>query len=173
MTSWMSDDDNMLSVSPHDIMLSMKSDPLDELALLVADVYELSGVLRRHGETFAGGVGQTQARWQVLSVVSEGEWTVPQVARRLGVSRQAVQRVADDLDADDLVRYAPNPQHRRSALLELTPEGRRALAVITAAAGSWHAEVATGLDGAAVRRARRVLRQILDRIDEIDAHDEI
>ncbi|MGW8557309.1 hypothetical protein [Streptomyces tubercidicus] len=39
----------------------------EELALLVADVYEAAGALRRAGETLAAAEGQTQARWQLMS----------------------------------------------------------------------------------------------------------
>ena len=41
------------------------------MALLVADVYEAAGVLRKSGEAVAATEGQTQARWQLLSAVSE------------------------------------------------------------------------------------------------------
>lgn len=66
----------------------------DEIARLVADVFELAGLLRRSGEVVAAREGHTQARWQLLSVVSDRALTVPQAARRLGVTRQGVQRVA-------------------------------------------------------------------------------
>ena len=62
----------------------------DRLALVVADVFELAGALRRSGDDLAGEVGQTQARWQLLSVLSEGRWTASDAARRLGVTRQAL-----------------------------------------------------------------------------------
>ena len=145
---------------------------IDEYARLVADVYELAGVLRRHGDELAGRVGQTQARWQLLSVISDEQpWTVPRAAERLGVSRQAVQRVADDLTRDGLARYVPNPQHRRSPLLELTGSGREALAAITAAARDWQDEVTRGLDTESVAAARRGLREVRARIAELDATD--
>ncbi|MET0908133.1 MAG: MarR family winged helix-turn-helix transcriptional regulator [Ilumatobacteraceae bacterium] len=150
------------------MMLSMGEDGRAELALLVADVYELAGTLRRHGEAFAASVGQTQARWQLLSVLSDGDWTVPQAARRLGVSRQAVQRVADDLDAEGLVRYVPNPHHQRSAMLELTPHGTDALAKITTAANRWQSVIASDLDPSTLQQTRQVLRQILARIADAD-----
>jgi hypothetical protein len=63
----------------------------DRFALLVADVYDAAGVLRRLGERIAATEGQTQARWQVLSVMPEGTWTVPMAADRLVTRRQAVQ----------------------------------------------------------------------------------
>lgn len=43
----------------------------DEIARLVADVFELAGLLRRSGEVVAAREGHTQARWQLLSVVSD------------------------------------------------------------------------------------------------------
>lgn len=146
-------------------MLSMSDMSSEEaLALLVADVYELAGALRRVGEEHAARVGQTQARWQLLSVVSEGEWTVPGAARRLGVSRQAVQRVADDLVDEGSVRFVENPAHRRSPLLELTRSGRSALARIETAASAWRASAAAGLSASEIERARRLLRAVLARV---------
>lgn len=65
----------------------------DEIARLVADVFELAGLLRRSGEVVAAREGHTQARWQLLSVVSDRALTVPQAARRLGVTRQVVAEV--------------------------------------------------------------------------------
>src|SRR5688572_11679963 len=98
--------------------------PADPYALLVAEVFHAAGEMRRAGETIAATAGQTQARWQLMSVVSAGEWTVADAARELGVSRQGVQRVADDLVAEGLARYAPNPRHQRSPLLHLTGKGQ-------------------------------------------------
>ncbi|MBB3602126.1 DNA-binding MarR family transcriptional regulator [Mycolicibacterium sp. BK556] len=99
----------------------------DEMALLVADVYELAGLLRRSGEALAAREGQTQARWQLLSVISDEALTVPQAARRLGVTRQAVQRVANELVSEGLVDLGDNPDHQTSSLLSLTDHGRGVL----------------------------------------------
>ncbi len=133
-----------------------------ELPLLVADVYEAAGALRRHGDRIAALAGQTQARWQVLSVLSEGDWTVPRAARRLGVTRQAVQRTVDVLQADGLVTIKANPDHRRSPLVRLTDSGHAALTAITAAADQWLAELAllVGLDE--VTGARSLLRVLIE-----------
>ncbi len=103
----------------------------DGFALLVADFFDAAGVLRRYGERIASSAGQTQARWQVLSVVSVGDWTVPMAADRLGTSRQAVQRIANELVDDGLAAFVENPRHRRSPFLRLTEKGKRSLATIT------------------------------------------
>jgi DNA-binding MarR family transcriptional regulator len=136
------------------------SEVANELALLIADVYELAGALRDAGEQLAAAASQTQARWQQLTVISDGTWTVPQAARRLGVSRQAVQRVADLLVADGLARYDTNPGHRRSPHVRLTDHGEQALAAITETSAEWRQRVAEGLSAPELREIRARLEQI-------------
>jgi DNA-binding MarR family transcriptional regulator len=136
-------------------------DSLEMLPLLVADVFEAAGALRSHGDRLAGAAGQTQARWQLLSVISEGEWTAPRAARRLGITRQSVQRVADALAADGLLDARPNPHHARSPLLRITEDGRSALSAITAEAREWHARVAPTVDADEMAVARRVLHALI------------
>jgi DNA-binding MarR family transcriptional regulator len=131
----------------------------DEIASLVADVYELAGLFRRSGEAIAAREGQTQARWQFLSVIADDPLTVPQAARRLGVTRQAVQRVVNELLDDGLVEPEANPDHRTSSLMTLTGSGRQVLARINklAAVDNRRLAQAVGLD--VVRSTRQnVLR---------------
>src|SRR5215510_344085 len=52
-----------------------------------------------------------------------GPLTVPQIAEMRPTSRQRMQRLADELAADGLVRFIDNPRHRRSKLVELTAKG--------------------------------------------------
>jgi DNA-binding MarR family transcriptional regulator len=131
-----------------------------EVSLLSADLFEAAGAVRQVGEAVAGEVGQTQARWQVLSVLSSSRWTVPQAARRLGVTRQSVQRVVDLLVADGLVELLPNPDHARSRIAQLTAVGHETLDRIREAARPWHGAVAAQLSLADLRRARSVLREL-------------
>jgi DNA-binding MarR family transcriptional regulator len=134
----------------------------DAIALLIADVYEAAGALRRQGEALADAEGQTQARWQLLSVVSERALTVPQAARRLGVTRQAIQRVADDIVRQGLANYEANPEHRASPLVELTPSGRAVLQRINRRAQRSHRDLA--LTDPDIETTRRVLHALLERV---------
>jgi DNA-binding MarR family transcriptional regulator len=134
----------------------------NELALLVADIYEAAGVLRRSGESIAGAEGQSQARWQLLSVISAGPITVAQAARRLGVTRQGVQRVANDLIGEQLAVTGPNPNHRNSPLLELTSAGEATLSRINERAQTLNATIARKLNPAAVVRTRAALRTLIE-----------
>lgn len=141
----------------------------DEMALLVADVFEAAGALRRLGEHTAQAEGLTQARWQVLSVVSGTAMTVPQAARRLGVSRQNVQRVANDLVTFGYAAYEANPDHRGSPLLTLTPRGQEVLAAVTARAAAIHRTLFAALPEPEITRTRAFLRRLLT---ELDRHEQ-
>lgn len=134
----------------------------DQAGRLVADVVEAAGAIRRLGDSMASEVGQTQARWQVLSVLSEGDWTVARAARRLGITRQSVQRVADLLLEEGLLVAEPNPDHARSPLIRLTREGERALATITAVSDPWQEALGSRLTLDDLRTARRVLAALIE-----------
>ncbi|WP_369275435.1 MarR family winged helix-turn-helix transcriptional regulator [Streptomyces sp. R11] len=136
----------------------------DEVALLVADVYEAAGALRKSGEVIAASQGQTQARWQLLSVASGTPLTVAQAARRLGVARQGVQRLANHLASESLVAFRPNPDHRSSPLLELTPAGRRVLDEITVRAAEVHRRLAADIPADEIATARELLRRVIDEV---------
>jgi DNA-binding MarR family transcriptional regulator len=136
----------------------------DELALLVADVFEAAGLLRRSGEAVASAEGQTQARWQLLSVVSEEALPVARAARRLGITRQGVQRVANDIVREGMAEFRPNPDHRGSPLLALTPLGRRTLEKITARAAEVHRDLTADIPQDDIAAARRLLRRLNEQL---------
>jgi len=148
-------------------MKARKARP-DLVPLIIADIYELAGSFRRGGEAIARRLGQSQARWQVLSAAADAPKTVPQIARRLGVSRQNVQRIADLLVRDSLARFAANPDHQASPHLVLADAGRRTLAQLTRSARSRHEKLAAQLadsDLAALRRGLRAVRAALQSLD--------
>jgi DNA-binding MarR family transcriptional regulator len=94
---------------------------------LFAELFEAAGVGRHWSEELASREGLTQARWQTMWIAATGQLTVPQIARRLGVSRQNVQRVVNDLVAEGQATYSPNPDHKASPLVTLTKRGDQSL----------------------------------------------
>lgn len=138
------------------------------LPLIVADVYELAGRFRANGEAIATTVGQTQARWQVMSAASAEPKTVPQIARRLGVTRQNVQRIADLLATENWASFEPNPDHRSSPYLVLNRRGRDALDRLGKAASGYHARLARKLADAEVKSIHRSLRRLVEAAHEVD-----
>ena len=133
---------------------------------IVVEVFRLNARLIDAGDGIAAPVGQTSARWQVLGVVSGGPASVAQVARAMGLTRQAVQRTADLLAADGLVRYTDNPHHRRAKLVTMTPEGRQALDYIMQRQARWANRIGGQHDLEQLRTAAMVLRQLRERLEQ-------
>ncbi len=69
--------------------------------------------------------GLTSARWQVVGAIAgvQGPLPVVGIARNMGLVRQSVQRIADELAALGLVHFTPNLHHRRGKLVQLTDCG--------------------------------------------------
>lgn len=145
-------------------------EPLEEYRRLVAEVFELAGTVRRTSDELAAGYGQTAARWHVMSVISETPATVPAIARRLGQSRQNVQRVTNDLVAAGLVALEPNPDHERSPLVELTTPGQEVLAALFAASDRSRTQLLAraGVSERQLGQARRVLADIIAAFDDVE-----
>jgi len=133
---------------------------------IVVEVFQLNGRLIDAGDSMAAPVGQTSARWQVLGVVAGGPASVAQVARTMGLTRQAVQRTADLLAADGLVQYTDNPHHRRAKLMTMTPKGRQALDYILQRQVRWANRIGEQHDLEQMRTAAMVLRQLRERLEQ-------
>ena len=90
---------------------------------VLVEVVRLAEFFTKTGEALAKRERQTLARWLVLETLEDGPKPVAEIARRLRLARQSVQRVADLLERDGLVAYEANPHHRRAKLARLTPAG--------------------------------------------------
>lgn len=92
---------------------------------LILETFRLNGRLLSAGDRLVKPLGLSSARWQVLGAIhfAETPQTVAWLARSMGLTRQGVQRVANDLEREGLVSFQPNPQHRRAKLLDLTDLG--------------------------------------------------
>ena len=92
---------------------------------LVVSVFELNGTLLAAGDQITAPFGLTSARWQVLGALkfSQGALTMPQIAKSMGLSRQAVIKQIKLLASDGLVQNQMNQAHKRSELWSLTPDG--------------------------------------------------
>src|ERR671924_1493333 len=95
---------------------------------LVLETFRLNGRLLAAGDALVADIGLTSARWQVLGAIALSPVPLPvaHLARNMGLSRQAVQRLANEMERDGLVRFAPNPHHERAKLVQLTPRGNAA-----------------------------------------------
>lgn len=90
------------------------------------EVFRLNGALIAAGDALVAPLGLTSARWQVMGAIVEAGGTQPvsTLARNMGLVRQSVQRIVNELAAEGLLSFAPNPHHRRAKLVRLTDRGK-------------------------------------------------
>jgi len=122
--------------------------PGTALTELILGVFRLNGALLEAGDALVRDIGLTSARWQVLGAITlEGRaLTVAQIARRMGLSRQAVQRVANDLAGAGMIEFTDNPDHKRARLASLTAAGSDACAEADARQVAWVNRLAEALN---------------------------
>jgi len=128
-------------------------------------VLRLHGSFTAAGEALARPAQQTLARWVVLDQCRDAPATVSDIARRLRLARQSVQRIADLLVADGLAAYQANPHHQRAKLLELTQDGRTALHTIDAGQHAWCDSLGNMIGEPALQRTAAALRKITDAVE--------
>jgi DNA-binding MarR family transcriptional regulator len=140
------------------------------LPAIIANLYDVAGAFRARGEESAASVGRTHAEWTLLSVASTiPPLTVPRAARRLGLTRQSVQRTVDALVAAGEIELLPNPDHKRSPLLQLTSRGRRSLDALSRAAERQHQIVAPCLPKKDWIELDRILAALGERLAKLEA----
>jgi DNA-binding MarR family transcriptional regulator len=150
----------------YDSILSMNRTTASQaFTELILEVFRLNGRLLSAGEALTRPHRQTSARWQVLGALDETGRTVAEIGRRMGLTRQSVQRTTDLLEADGLVSYADNPAHQRAKLATLTARGRATLDAITSRQIEWANRIASRLAENDLQHAIRTLQQVRQAMD--------
>lgn len=141
--------------------------PRRALTGLVIEVFRLNGDLLAAGDALVGDLGLSSARWQVLGAIALSPVPLPvaHIARNMGLTRQSVQRVVDDMRTDGLVRLEPNPHHRRAMLVAMTEPGEAAYAAASERQEGWADALAAGLPPDAIEAAAALLRTLQQRLD--------
>jgi DNA-binding MarR family transcriptional regulator len=143
--------------------------PQSEAAGLLTDfiitTFRLNGRLLEAAQQLAAEGGLTAARWQVLGGVLDEPRSVAAIGRRMGLTRQAVQRVADLLVARGLAEYRPNPAHRRAKLLACTEAGYWAVRRITLVQHPWATRIGDELGAEDLRSTLATTRRLVELLE--------
>ena len=131
-------------------------------------VFETNGSLVEAGNRIVRPIGLTTAWWQVLGALGYSPTPLPvaHIARNMGLTRQAVQRVVDLLVERGLVNHQPNPHHQRAKLIVLTAAGRAALDEAEVAAVPLDQAILDRVGIDRLETAASVLREMNDVIRE-------
>jgi len=133
---------------------------------LILEVFRLNGALIAAGDALVADLGLSSARWQVLGAIALQETPAPVVrlAESMGLTRQSVQRVADDLAAEGLVTYAENPNHRRAKLVTLTRKGEALYAAASRRQTPWAENLTAGISTKEIESALRTIARLRARL---------
>ena len=135
---------------------------------LVLSLFRLNGLLIAEGDDMTKALGLTSARWKVIGVIalSNSGLTVPGIARVLGQSRQAVQRITDVMATDGLLSYQSNPKHKRSVLVLLTEEGKTAYKDLRDVQDPWALDNTEDIPIEELDVGLRLVRRLIQKFDK-------
>jgi DNA-binding MarR family transcriptional regulator len=134
---------------------------------VVLELFRLNNRMLNAGDRLVADLGLTSARWQVLGTIVAAERAQPVawLARDMGGNRQNVQRIVNDLAAEGLVAFQPNPHHRRAQLVVLTDKGRDAYSAAMNVQTPWINRLADGLRVADIETTREVISMLRQRLE--------
>jgi DNA-binding MarR family transcriptional regulator len=135
---------------------------------LILSAFRTNGLLLDAGDQLSADEGLTSARWQVLGAIALAErpLTVPQIARRMGLTRQSVHATVNRLVRDGFLELAPNADHRRSPIVGLTKQGSAKYEALDARQVAWINRLARGIARSDIETAVRVLDELSRRLED-------
>ena len=107
-------------------------------------------------------LGLPLSHFEPMSVMDRlPQCRVYDIATELGITTGGTSKLVDRIEANGCCRRLPNPDDRRSSLLELTPEGR---GVLAAAGAAFDEELQRWLGSAVPERSLRQFAATLARL---------
>jgi DNA-binding MarR family transcriptional regulator len=141
---------------------------------LILSIFRLNGRLLLAGDRLVAGLDLTSARWQVLGAIALAERPQPVawLARNMGLNRQGVQRIVNEMRDDGLIELHPNPHHRRAHLVVLTKRGKVAFEAATKLQVPWVNGLAEGVSPRDLATTQRVVAEFCERLEADLKEDE-
>ncbi|MGH2985991.1 MAG: MarR family winged helix-turn-helix transcriptional regulator [Solirubrobacterales bacterium] len=146
----------------------MERTPSGELATqVILSTFRANGLLLAIGDRLSGDEGLTTARWQVLGAIALADrpLTVPQIARRMGLTRQSVHATVKRLAGEGLAELVANADHRRSQLVRLTERGAARYAAIDRRQTVWVNRLSKGLGRSSLETTAHILDELCRRLE--------
>jgi DNA-binding MarR family transcriptional regulator len=139
---------------------------LDALTRTVLAVFRAHQALAADGDRLAGAWRLNSAKWKTLGAIALAAVpvTAPHIGRSMGLSRQGAQKQLDSLMQAGLVSRVANEADARAPLYRLTRKGETVYGQLLAAWRTRSAQLAQGIDEAALAAAAKTLHEIADAI---------
>src|SRR5579862_5331228 len=153
---------------------------LDELEPIENLDYEVEGIVDRIGginrrikrgmEATLGEFGLTNPDWEVLSSLrNSGPRTPGVLARYMELSTGAMTSRLDSLEDAGLIRRVPDPNDRRSVLIEITEQGREKWERAASIQARKEAFFASALTKPEQKRLNALLRKLMLALEDAES----
>lgn len=129
------------------------------LTRLVDHVFALSGRFLAAGDEITRPEELSAARWLILGALRHGPSSPAEIARRRGLTRQAIRESVARLERSGHISRTEGSD-RRTFLLELAPRGRAALDRIEPRRRRWAEQTAARVDAAQLEDAVALLARL-------------
>ncbi|MEM7378773.1 MAG: helix-turn-helix domain-containing protein [Pseudomonadota bacterium] len=140
----------------------------EALTELILETFRLNGALLDAGNELTRPFGLTSARWQVMGAIDIAghAMTVAQIARRMGLSRQGVRRLVNELVKADMLELEDNLDHKRAPLVVISAAGKAAMAQVNDAQAAWVNGLADGLNVQQLHQLAELMRDLRRRTEQ-------
>jgi DNA-binding MarR family transcriptional regulator len=152
---------------------------LDELEPIEGLDYEVEGIvdriggihrrIRRGHEQTLKEFGLTYPEWHVMTALRNGGASTPGVlARYLELSTGAMTSRLDNLEKEGLIRRVPDPDDRRSVIVEITEAGREKWHDAASVQARKEAFFTSALSEPEKKKLNALLRKVMLAFEEAD-----
>lgn len=135
---------------------------------IALEIFKVSGLLNAEGDKLTEELGLSSARWKVMGAIEKSDdlVTVSQIARIMGQSRQATQRVTDIMVKDGLLTWLDNPNHKKAKLVNMTEKGKEAYALLDKKQEVWAESGAEAIERDELDKALITLKKMVTFLDK-------
>jgi MarR family transcriptional regulator, transcriptional regulator for hemolysin len=129
----------------------------------------IARALTRIGDVRLGELGFATAQLPVLAALQDGErLSQTDLARWAKVEQPTMAQMLARMERDKIIRREPDPKDRRGSLVFLTEEARSRIPAGRAILQQGNVEMTKGLSTEEVNTLVRLLRRVLDNLDELE-----
>jgi len=133
---------------------------------VILEIFKLHGQLNTLGDALTQEFGLSSARWKVLGAIflAKSSQTVPQIAKTMGQSRQAIQKIVTAMHKNGFLTLEENPHHKTAKRISLTRKGKEVFLQLEEKQIAWSNSCSEDLDNEKLQATIEILKEISKRL---------
>jgi DNA-binding MarR family transcriptional regulator len=137
---------------------------------MISEIFRLNAQFVSAQNRLTQDIGLGSSRWRVLEAMSRASsfQHVAGLARIMQLTRQNVQKIINELEAEGYVAFASNPRNRQAKLVVLTAKGLRSYQTACRRLVPWANRLADGLSTSDIAEGTNIVRLLIERLIQDD-----